>query len=168
MTSNLKAGSGEFVSDWGFNLKTSFTDFSKISFSPVSDANASFADTTSAGAALTFNPASIGKFNIFFDWTGSNHAFGPGGVVVYDLIYTGAQTFNASLFNATSDNGAGSYFTAAKIQGIPPSGQSGELGNTTGPTVTAVPEPGTTVLAFTGLISLGALGMNARRRSRAA
>jgi len=168
MTSNLSA-TGEFVMDWGFNVVPTFTDFAHLAISKVSTTNATFANTAVAGPtddANTFNPSSIGKFDVLFDWKGSNHGFGPGGVVVYDFKYTGSQTFDTATFVAQSTGGSvplAPFYTAAKIAGIPSGGQSGELGNVHGP-LAPTPEPSSLALGFLGIVVCAATAWQRRNR----
>ena len=166
LSSNLQSGSGQFISAWGFNLASTFTDYAHLAFSQVSKTNASFADTTSAtsaGTNLTGN--SVGSFKVFLDWTGSNHGFGPGGVVTYKLTYTGSSTFGTSLFNTVNSKG---FYDGVKVQGFSSGAGSTDFGNTTGPSVLSTPEPGAIALGLSGLTSVGLVRLISRRQSRSA
>ena len=159
MTSNLSNAS-EFISHWGFNYVSTFTDVSNLAvIFQSSTGTVRLADTVNTTLNNgTFHPPSVGKFDLVFAWTGSDHSFGPSSSITYELIYTGSQTFNSSTFDATSSGGSISgapFYSAAKIQGIPRGGQSGELGNNTGPggeetTQLVVPEPSTLAIAGLG------------------
>jgi hypothetical protein len=165
LTSNLTSGTSQFISDWGFNYVSTFTDYTNLSIGFVSSTGGvSKADSIDSGAGSDFNPTSIGKFNLIFHWSGSDHTFGPGGSVTYQFTYTGTQTFNADTFIAQSTGGSDSqapFYSAAKVQGIGTSKGSGELANINGP-MSTTPEPSTLLIG--GFGALGFLGYSWRRR----
>jgi len=160
MTSNL-TGSSEFIGDWGFNFTL---NVSKLKVTLLSSTGTvSSKDTVATAFNGTFNPPSVGNFNLV--WAANDHSFGPSSSITYQLTYSGSGTFNSSTFDATSTGSTGGpLYSAAKIQGIP-GADSGELGNNSGPTLTTesvAPEPST--LAIAGLGALGFLAYGLRRR----
>jgi hypothetical protein len=160
--SNLSAIGPQFISNWGFNIDPTLAFTSAnltVVGSPVLTGGVSAADAVTIGNDNgAFNPPSAGKFDVVFQWTGSDHSFQHGATVTYTLKYTGTGTLDAASFNFPTTGGDKAY-TLTKIQGF---GGSGELGrNTPG----AVPEPNSLVLA--AVASLVGLGVLARRRRTA-
>ena len=140
--SNLVAT--EFISEWSFN------------FDPA--LNPGWLTFTSVNTGVdSFKADGDGFFDIRFDFPPPPGNFGAkfttGEQVIYDLTYSGSPIFAASFnFPSANGGGAGTYVSAAHVQGISGTG-SGWIGP-------VVPEPTSLIL----IGSLAGLGLIARRR----
>lgn len=163
MTNNLvnaatSLPTGEYVSDWLFNIDPAFTSFN-VSYVSGYQASVSLAQTVGSNAIKG------GIFDIDFIGATTNADRFTGGMKsVYEFSAAGLA---ASSFAFTSNAG---YYSAADIRGIG-NGLSGSIGartaaTTTGtnmPAQTAVPEPAS--LALVGL-GAGAMMFLANRRRK--
>ncbi len=79
-------------------------------------------------------------------------------------LITSTELIDALSFDFMSEpgGGAGTYYSAAHVQGITGGDGSGWIGST----VTSVPEPKTFILLGIGLLGLGIYGLCGRRKSR--
>jgi hypothetical protein len=141
----------EFVSEWSFNISNTLLLPLTFTF-----------DTTSTGPAAssisqTANSLQAdgdGKFDIQLNFpTSAANRFNDSESVKYTIIGIG---LSASLFNDVSATGGGNgiYHSAAHVQAIDASPNSGWIGDKT----VGVPEPGTLLLIGAGLIGLVGFG----------
>ncbi len=154
--------SGEFVTDWTFNL----TDWTKV-ISP------SGATSSPAGIYPVISTSNNGEkagplkdFDITFFFTPDNNSNPPfrlNGGNSYEVDLAGLSVAD---FNLTNKDGSGIYFSAAHIQGIPVNNggkDSAWIATSDGGGGGSIPEP-STYAAFAGLAAL-ALGVWRHRRT---
>jgi hypothetical protein len=166
MTNNLVNAvtgtpSGEYVSDWLFNVDPRIASFS---YAYVSGYRAS----VSVGAVDGGASIKGGTFDIDFSGgTAGSNRFSGGMTSVYDFIGTG---LTANAFAFTSDLG---YYSAADIKGIP-TGLSGSIGALTvgSPTLLPaasvnVPEPASLALFGLGVAAIAGVKRRSDRKARA-
>lgn len=149
---SLLQSSSEFVSKWYFNLDPALNPGS-LSF--AHSAGGPLATSISTGVNA-FQADGDGRFDIRFTFSNAGPSRFNGTDTVSYLI-TSPQTISASsfLFDSVEGGGAGTYMTAAHVQGINDA-DSGWIGASD-----VIPEPGTVMLL------LSSLGLIAVRRRRA-
>lgn len=164
MTNNLvnaatSLSTGEYVSDWLFNIDPAFTSFN-VSYVSGYQASVSVAQTIGSNAIKG------GVFDIdFIGATNSADRFTGGMKSVYEFSAAG---LTAGAFAFTSNAG---YYSAADIRGIG-NGLSGSIGATTAVTTTGTTTPAQTAIpepVSIALVGLGAGAMflaNRRRKNK--
>lgn len=123
-------------------------------------------DTSDVGSVIaffgtdSFKADGDGLYDLLFSFPTSGNRFTSGEEVAFEFNLAGL-TANSFDFLSTPDGGAGTFLSAAKIQGIGPNDDSGW--------VAPVPMPGTLTLLVSGLLLLaGWRGLRALESQRAA
>jgi hypothetical protein len=147
--------STEFVTEWYLNL--ALGDLSGVGFSVISKVG-SFDDPSFSKGIDGFSPSvgTAGNFDLLlsFATSGSDsgaHRFGAG-----EILNAHFSGVTAADFVALSTGGTeGAFHSAAHVQGIPPTGGSGKVGD--------VPDGGATIILLgAGLAALGLLKRRAK------
>jgi hypothetical protein len=169
LTSSLET-SGEFVTEWDFNS----TVTSGLTFTQ----NVGLSSGTFGAPTITVGPdieqaGGDGRYDVTFDFLSGppSARFDASDVVVFTITGAGLDVSDFNLLS-TPAGGAGPFFTAAHIQGIPGgcsgwvsdgNGLSGAASGVTACGPTTVPDGGATL----GLLGLGMLGLGyVRSRSK--
>ncbi|MDA8086941.1 MAG: PEP-CTERM sorting domain-containing protein [Nitrospiraceae bacterium] len=158
--------SGQFISQWDFNLDPAeLGNVTAGDFTPVSGFVANDTPPVLVGENQyqAGGAGNGGLYDIEFDWlTSHSHRFLGGNSAVYTITAPGLDAADF-LFLSTLANGHDSnYYSAAHVQGIPPSDDSSWIGNTE---PKQVPEPGTILLFGTGMVLAGVLSFSLRRQA---
>jgi hypothetical protein len=148
----------EFVSEWSFNLDPAL-DPTTLSFAGVN--TAAVGATTISTGVDAFQADGDGSFDIMFDFPPPPGTFASkftaGELVSYDITLAGI-TANSFDFGSAPGGGAGTYKTAAHVQGIgPDDSQSGWVGD-------CLPTPEPTSMLLLGMGLAGVAGAGFRRR----
>ncbi len=153
----------EFVDEWIFNFDPSL-DPTLLTFSAVDNSDSVPIIPTITSADM-FKADGDGFFDIMFDFPNDKGdvRFTAGEEVKYDITYTAPITELSFDFNSTLGGGAGSYLTAAHVQGIASgSGWIGPDGDNGGGGNGVIPEP--VSLVVWGLLGTLGLAVGHRRR----
>lgn len=155
----LNLSSGEFLTNWLFNLDPALDPNQLVFAGPVP--TGAFGDPTISTGADAFNAGPAHGFDIQFGFPtkgggGGASRFGAGESAVYTI--TGIATLTANSFNFPNSSGAGPFFTAAHVQGITDTG-NGSSG------WVSVPEPSTGLLAIVGISGWTLFSSWRRRRT---
>ena len=142
----------EFIDDWLFNFDDTL-DPTELSFA-IFGTPGSTPNHINTGVDA-FKADGDGYFDIKFDMPPPpgkfEDKFTMGETVVYDISYTSAIDVFAFDYSSASGGGAGTYHSAAHIQGIGEEGNySGWIGDGGGGGV--IPEPTTMLLFISGLV----------------
>jgi hypothetical protein len=146
----LDPSKNEFLSEVYLNLDPSL-DLSLLSI--TQDSGITF--TSWAASANAYKADGDGKFDLNLQYpTSDSGRLTTGTKSTFTIAYSGSTpSFDVQSFNYSSvhGGGAGTYYAAAHVQGIPPSSLSGWVGSPTGPS--SIPEPSTLALLL-GAVSL--------------
>ena len=120
----LEAGgltADEFVSNWYFNLDPALNPLSLGPFTQVGDLSEDPQWTVQGFGVDAFKADGDGLYDILIGF--GNNSFGAGDEAMF--LITGIPTLTANDFNffSTPDGGAGTFLSAAHVQGIGPDGE---------------------------------------------
>src|SRR5262249_12290909 len=113
----------EYVDHWSFNLNPAYNP-ANLNFALVGSSPTVLASPI-AHAAEVFKTSAGGSYDIDFHFSNSNSRggldrFTANEVLTYDIGLTGGKLTAADFNNLSTPRGAGSFYVAAQVSGIPP------------------------------------------------
>jgi len=157
----------EFVGNWSFNFSP-VLDPTNLSFVPIDNADSVPLIDTGVNA---FQSDGDGLFDIEFNFPPPPGDFGDkftsGENVIYDITHSSAEIDALSFdFFSHFGGGQGIYKSAAQVQSIGPTGESGWIAATKGSGTAPIPEPTTIFLMSCGLLSILGIGIKQHRKKK--